>query len=112
MQVEGVDKVLEPAFKLSCNILLIVHRGRTGGKASSGGLIHIDHVGQVGPRVWIADGLVRARLPEERTIFLQQSIKRTTSRAAIQPDRNLPTVSQVHQFDAGLLSPRRLLWGS
>lgn len=96
MQIKSIHEVLEPALKLPCNILLIVDGGRPRGEASSGRLIHIDHVGQVSPRVWIADGLVGTRLPEKRAIFLQQSVERTTSRASIQPDSDLPTVSQVH----------------
>jgi hypothetical protein len=52
-------------------------------------LVDVDHVGQVRPRVRIANRLVCARLPQERAMFLEKAVEGTTTRTAIQPDGNL-----------------------
>lgn len=49
VQVEGVDEVLEPAVELGSHVFLVVDCRGARGEACAGGLVNVDHVGEVGP---------------------------------------------------------------
>jgi len=63
MHAESVDEVLPESHKLCGYIALIVHGDVSGGKSSADWLIDIDHVGQVGPRIWVMNRSICSRLP-------------------------------------------------
>lgn len=89
LHAEGLDETFPEIVELVRNINFILDGRRTGREASTGRLINVHDVGQVSPRIRVTNGLVLARLPQERAILLEKTIERTTSGTTIQPDGNL-----------------------
>jgi len=76
---ERVDKVLPEAHELSSHIRLARGRDRAGRKARTNGLLNPDHVGQVVPTPWVREGQIRAVLPQERAILLEEALEGRTA---------------------------------
>lgn len=89
LHAEGLDEASPEVVELIRDVDLILHGSRTGRETRTGRLIDVNHVGQVRPGERIADRLVCARLPHERTMFLEKAVEGTTPGTAIQPDGNL-----------------------
>lgn len=49
VQVEGVDEVLEPAVELGSHVFLVIYGRGARGEACAGGLVDVNHIGEVGP---------------------------------------------------------------
>ena len=75
LHAKGINEILPECGKLISNINFIVNKDISGWVSSADGLIDPDHIGQVGPWIWIWDRCICARLPTKRSIFLKQSIK-------------------------------------
>lgn len=77
--IKRLHKVLPEAHKLSRNIALVVDLSRSTRcsrrETSTNGLIHPDHVCQVSPGVWVSDWFISSRLPQEGTVFIQESVQ-------------------------------------
>lgn len=89
LHAEGVDEATPKVVELVGDVNLVLGSPWTGRETSAGGLVNVDNVGQVVPRVHVADRLVDAGLPEERTVLLQQAVEGAASWAAVQPDGDL-----------------------
>lgn len=76
LQAEGVDKILPKSHELLCHVVLVLGSDRALRETGPDWLLHIDNVGEVMPAPWILDRRVCAGSPCERTVFLQQAVKR------------------------------------
>lgn len=115
-QVESSHEVLPEPGEISPHIDLVVDLGWSsrGSRAETGSnrlrtrsantagreraqfanLINIHHVGQVDEAEGVGLGFECSALPQKWSMFLEQAVQRTATRAAIEPDRDL--VGSIH----------------
>lgn len=86
MQIEGIQEILEETQELRSYICFAGRGWSTLRKASADWLFDPDHVGQVDPGIWILHRLEGSVLPQEWSIFLEQSFERGASRPSVEPD--------------------------
>lgn len=109
MHGKGVDKVLKEAHELTGNIFLVLGRDGAGREARVDGLLNPEHIGEMVPPPWVRNGSIRAVLPQEGAVFLDEAFERraawlcvvyresaserggknTTTYAAVEPNDNL-----------------------
>lgn len=92
-QVEGGHEVLPEARKVSAYVDLICDVGRctfsSRRETRADRLVNVDHVGEIDKGERVGLWRVGTTLPQERSVFLEQAIERTTPWTAVQPDGDL-----------------------
>lgn len=80
LHLESFDKILPEALELGGDVLLVPRSRSSSRETGTDRLVDPHHVGQLVPTPRVFNGLVSPVLPKERAIFLEEPLKRRTTR--------------------------------
>jgi len=91
LQAKVVDEILEEAQELlrSCGLVVRSTLSADTAETGAGWLLDPNHVGEVRPCPVVLHRAVRAVLPQERTVLLQETLQTRAARTTVEPDQDL-----------------------